>query len=169
MSGDNENTKYKNYFDEETEKQKVSADAQLRKGYYNGEKYHRTQETTSILMIVYYITAVVFSFWFLFRGAYKGMSISMMMINAFLIIIMPYIFYYYLVDLVTYLFDYLTSFVTGMSVNNLIAFVATILIGIYILSSIFIAPLMSTLTPIIITFSGFLVILGILLRSTFLA
>jgi len=160
---------YEDYFKNETEKQKVSADAQLRKGYYNGEKYHRTQETTYILMIVYYITAIVFSFWFLFRGAYKGMSITMIMINAFLIIIMPYVFYYYLVDLVMYLFTYLTDFVSGMSVNNLIAFVATILIGIYILSSIFITPLMSTLTPIIITFSGFLVILGILLRSTFLA
>jgi hypothetical protein len=162
-------TDYEDYFKNETEKQKVSADAQLRKGYYNGEKYHRTQETTYILMIVYYITAIVFSFWFLFRGAYKGISITMIMINAFLIIIMPYVFYYYLVDLVMYLFTYLTDFVSGMSVNNLIAFVATILIGIYILSSIFITPLMSTLTPIIITFSGFLVILGILLRSTFLA
>jgi len=162
-------TNYEDYFKNERKKQKVSADAQLRKGYYNGEKYHRTQESTSILMIVYYITALVFSFWFLFRGAYKGMNISMMMINAFLIIIMPYIFYYYLVDLVMYLFTYLTSFVTGMSVNNLIAFVATILIGIYILSSIFITPLISTLTPIIITFSGVLIILGLLLRNTFLA
>jgi len=162
-------TNYEDYFENERKKQKVSADAQLRKGYYNGEKYHKTQESTSILMIVYYITALVFSFWFLFRGAYKGISISMMMINAFLIIIMPYIFYYYIVDLVMYLFTYLTSFVSGMSVNNLIAFLATILIGIYILSSIFITPLISTLTPIIITFSGFLVILGIILRSTFLA
>ena len=127
-------TDYEDYFKNETEKQKVSADAQLRKGYYNGEKYHRTQETTYILMIVYYITAIVFSFWFLFRGAYKGISITMIMINAFLIIIMPYVFYYYLVDLVMYLFTYLTDFVSGMSVNNLIAFVATILIGIYILS-----------------------------------
>ena len=48
-------TYYEDYFKNETEKQKVSADAQLRKGYYNGEKYHRTQETTYILMIVYYI------------------------------------------------------------------------------------------------------------------
>jgi hypothetical protein len=161
--------KYETYFKTETKKEKEKADAELRKGYYNAEKYHKTQETTNILMIIYFITAIVFSFWFFFRGAYKGMSTLMIIINAFFIIIIPYLFYYYIVDFVLYLFSYLTDFVTGMSVNNLIAFITTIFLGLFILGSIFVTPVMTTLTPIIIIFSGFLVVLGIILRSSFLA
>jgi len=159
----------KSYFNEQEKQEKDKANAQLRKGFYNGEKYHKLQKSTRILMIMYYITVVVFGIWFIARGAYSGMNKGLIAINSFVLLTMPYIFYYYLVDWVLFIFNYLTTFVTSMSVSNLVAMVMTVLIGIFMLTTVFTTPVIATLTPVIITFSGVLIVLGILLRGSFMA
>ncbi len=159
----------KSYFNEQEKQEKDKANAQMRKGFYNGEKYHNLQKSTRILMIMYYITIVVFGIWFIARGTYRGMNKGLIAINSFILLTMPYIFYYYLVDWVLFIFNYLTTFVTSMSINNLIAMVTTVLIGIFMLTTVFTTPVIATLTPVIITFSGVLIVLGILLRGSFMA
>jgi hypothetical protein len=47
--------------------------------------------------------------------------------------------------------------------------VTTVLIGIFMLTTVFTTPVIATLTPVIITFSGVLIVLGILLRGSFMA
>ena len=157
------------YFNKKKKDEKHKADSELRKGFYNAEKYHGLQEITNILVIVYFIVAIFYGGFFIYRGAYKNQKITSMLFNVFMIIILPYFFYYYLVDFGLYIFNYITKFVTSLSVNNLIAFVFTIFIALFILTSIFVTPFIASITPIIITFSAFIVIFGIILRSSFLA
>jgi len=157
------------YFNKKEEKERHAADSELRKGYYNGEKYHKAQRRSNILLIVYYIVAFIYGVFFVYRGDLSRQSLVTSLLLTIGIVIIPHAFYYYFVDIFIFVFDYLTKFVTSMSLNNLIAFVATIFISLFILSSIFTQPFIAALTPFIITFSSFLVILGIILRNSYLA
>ena len=48
-SPEEKNEEFKKYFDEKRKKHQNKAESQIRKGHYNGEKYHNTQKTTETL------------------------------------------------------------------------------------------------------------------------
>lgn len=157
------------YFNKQGEKHRNNANAQIRKGHYNGEQYHRLQESTRVLIIVYYITFSVFVIWFIIRGAYSGMSKSLIAVNSFVLITIPYLFYYYFVDWVMFIFNHIAMLVTSISVRNLIAMVMSAIIGIVMLATLVTTPIMHIMIPIIITLSVVVITLGIVLRGTFMA
>ena len=157
------------YFNKQGKKQQEKANAQIRKGYYNGEQYHRLQETTHVLIIVYYITITVFALWFIIRGAYSDMSKILIAVNSFVLITIPYILYYYFVDGILFVFNHIMTFITSMSIRNLIAIVTTVILGIAMIAMIFTAPVMALMTPIVISLSAIIITLGFVLKGTFMA
>ena len=97
------------------------------------------------------------------------MSKSLIAVNSFVLITIPYLFYYYFVDWVMFIFNHIAMFVTSISVRNLIAMVMSAIIGIVMLATLVTTPIMHIMIPIIITLSVVVITLGIVLRGTFMA
>ena len=169
QTAEEKNKDFKNYFDEKREKHQNKAESQIRKGHYNAEKYHNTQKTTETLFTLYYVVVAIFTGFFFFRGAYKKQGAMTTIIYSIVTLLLPFVFYYYAVDLLLYVFDMFANTITSMSVTTLITIFMTVIISLVIIGSILSSPIVATITPIVLGISGFMVVMGILLRSSFMA
>ena len=160
---------YNKYFQEKTDKEKTDANTEMRKGHYNGEMYHSLQDSTHRLMVVYYIVATVFTALFIYRGEHKKTSWTSLAVGATALAVMPHAFYYYVTDSVVYLINSVAEFVTKMSTSKLISLATTVVVGIFILGSLFSVPTMAIIMPVIIAIAACLILIGVILRSAFMA
>jgi len=168
-SPEEKNDEFKKYFDEKRKKHQNKAESQIRKGHYNGEKYHNTQKTTETLFTLYYVVVAVFTGFFFFRGAYKKQGTTTTIIYSIVTLLLPFLFYYYVVDVLMYMFDMFAGLITSMSVTTLITIFMTVIVSLVIIGSILSSPIVATITPIVLGTAGFIIVMGILLRSSFLA
>ena len=169
QTAEEKNEEFKNILMKKEKNIKNKAESQIRKGHYNAEKYHNTQKTTETLFTLYYVVVNLFLQGSSFRGAYKKQGAMTTIIYSIVTLLLPFVFYYYAVDLLLYIFDMFANTITSMSVTTLITIFMTVIISLVIIGSILSSPIVATITPIILGVSGFMVVMGILLRSSFMA
>ena len=158
---------FNNYFSNKKKYEDNKAKTELRKAMYRNENVYNLQKTTTTLFYLYYVVVTIFTIVFVYKGVYNNMSMLLVIFNGIMLLLFPFITYYYVVDIFLYIIHFLVDFVKKMTISNIVSLLLVVLIAVTFLTYIIAIPGIQIIAPMVAVGAGILVFLGIIAKGAF--